>query len=80
MRVEVRKWGNSLALRIPKPVAEDVGVEEGSVVDMTVSKGRLLATPARPRRRRLSDLLGKVTRKNRHGEVKSGRPVGREIW
>jgi hypothetical protein len=31
MRVRVQKWGNSLALRIPKPFAGDVDVSEGCV-------------------------------------------------
>jgi antitoxin MazE len=45
MRVSVQKWGNSLALQIPKPFAEDVGVSEGTLVDVSISKGRLIASP-----------------------------------
>lgn len=80
MRVQVRKWGNSLALRIPKPFAEDVGVGEGTVVDVSVSKGRLVAAPVTPRRVRLNDLLRRVTKRNLHGETGTGHPVGREAW
>jgi antitoxin MazE len=80
MRVQVRKWGNSLALRIPRPFAEDVGVREGTVVDVSISKGRLVATPSRPRRPRLADLLNKINKANIHAEVDSERAVGREIW
>jgi len=80
MRVPVQKWGNSLALRIPKPFAEDVGVSEGTVVDVSISKGRLIAAPVAPRRARLEDLLRRVTKRNLHGEVGTGPAIGREAW
>ncbi len=80
MRVRVQKWGNSLALRIPKPFAADAGVEEGTVVDVSVAEGRLVAAPVRVRRARLRDLLAKVTKANLHDEVDTGAPVGREAW
>lgn len=78
MRVQVQKWGNSLALRIPKPFAADADVREGTELDLAVSEGRLVATPLRRRRPSLRQLLAKVTAKNLHGEVDSGPPVGRE--
>ena len=80
MRVQVQRWGNSLALRIPKPFAEDAGVTAGTVVDVSVSKGRLIASPVAPRRMRLKDLLRRVNKKNLHGESDFGRPIGREVW
>ena len=80
MRVLVQKWGNSLALRIPKPFAEDVGVSEGTVVDVSISKGRLIAAPVAPRRAHLEDLLRRVTKRNLHREVATGPAVGREAW
>jgi antitoxin MazE len=76
---EFRKWGNSLALRIPKPFAVDAGVEEGTVIDVSLSEGRLVATPVRARPR-LRDLLDRVTKANLHHEVDTGGPVGREAW
>ena len=80
MRVQVQKWGNNLALRIPKPFAEDMGVREGTVVEWSVSEGRLVAAPIRAHTTRLQDLLAKVTKANFHGEVDTGIPVGREVW
>ncbi len=80
MRVRVKKWGNSLAVRIPKPFAEEVEVHEGSIVDLSVSEGSLVAAPARPRRLSLTRLLKKVTKANLHGEVDAGPAVGRESW
>ena len=80
MRVNVQKWGNSLALRIPKAFAEDAAVEEGTVVDLSVSKGRLVAVPVRRRKPKLAELLRGVKRANLHGEVAHGPAVGREAW
>ena len=79
MRVAVQKWGNSLAVRIPKPFAEDVGVAEGTLVDMTVVEGRLIARPV-VQRVRLADLLRRITRASLQGEVETGAPAGREVW
>ena len=80
MRVRVQKWGNSLALRIPKPFAEDVGVREGTALQLLVSKGRLVAAPVRAPKIRLKDLLARVTKANIHSEVDTGSPAGREVW
>lgn len=78
MRVQVQKWGNSFALRIPKKLAEEVKVSRGSEVELSIEKGRLVVAPAR-KKYRLDDLLGKVTRRNIHPETDWGRPVGKEI-
>lgn len=80
MRVRVRKWGNSLAVRIPKPFAEDAAVHEGAVVDMYVSEGAIVARPVRRKSVTLKDLLAKVNDRNRHPEVETGPRVGRESW
>ena len=80
MTTRVHKWGNSLALRIPKPFAEEAGLEPDSVVDITVKDGALLITPTPKRKRQLQELLSGITEENRHGETDWGKPVGREIW
>ena len=80
MRVHVQKWGNSLALRIPKAVAQDIGVHAGTAVDVVVSRGRLVATPVVPAIASLKDLLRRVTKRNVHSEIDSGAPEGRERW
>jgi antitoxin MazE len=80
MKVHIQKWGNSLALRIPKPFAEDADVKAGTVVDLSVSEGRLVAAPLRKKKVTLRQLLAKVSRGNLHGEVDSGPAVGRESW
>lgn len=80
MRVQVQKWGNSLALRIPKPFAEEVEVSEGTVVDLRITDGKLVVTPTKRRKVTLSQLLAKVTKSNLHEEVDTGPSVGRESW
>jgi antitoxin MazE len=80
MHVRVQKWGNSLALRIPKPLAEDAEVREGTVLNLAVSEGKVVATPVEKRKLTLKQLLSKVTRKNLHRKIDYGAAVGREIW
>lgn len=80
MRTKVRKWGNSLGVRIPKAFAEEAAVGEGSTVDVSVAEGRIVVTPVARRRYTLESLLGGVTARNRHAEIDVGRPRGREAW
>jgi antitoxin MazE len=80
MRVNVQKWGNSLALRIPKAFAEEAAVTEGSLVDLSVSEGRLVAVPVRRKKIRLKQLLRGVKRGNLHREIDYGPASGREVW
>ena len=80
MRVQIQKWGNSLALRIPKPFAEEAEVREGTVVDLSLAEGKLVAVPDVKRRVTLRQLLSKVTKDNLHKEVDFGSAAGREAW
>jgi antitoxin MazE len=80
MRVQIQKWGNSLALRIPKPFAEEAAVREGTVVDLSLTEGKLIAVPAAKGRVTLRRLLSKVTKDNLHKEVDFGSAAGREAW
>jgi len=80
MTTRVQKWGNSLALRIPKPLAIEAGLKNDSPVELSLQEGRLVITPAVQSAVSLDELLAKVTRKNLHGEVDAGPAAGREIW
>jgi antitoxin MazE len=80
MRSKVQKWGNSLALRIPKAYALEVGFRRDSDVEVSVRQGSLVIAPAKVPTYALDDLLSKVTRRNRHGEVDLGPAAGREGW
>lgn len=80
MKVAIQKWGNSLAVRIPKAFADDLGVCAGSVVDVSVLDGRLIAAPRRREKVHLADLLSGVTPANRHDEIATGEAAGGEAW
>lgn len=80
MHVRVQKWGNSLALRIPKPLAKDAEVTEGTVLNLAVSEGKVVATPVEQKKLSLREVLAKVNKKHLHGEVDFARSAGREIW
>lgn len=80
MRTRVGKWGNSLAVRIPRAFAEEIGVDEDTEVEMTVTDEALVVAPVRVRRYALENLLERVTEENLHDEVDTGRSVGREAW
>jgi antitoxin MazE len=79
MNAVVQKWGNSLALRIPKAVADQIQVAAGSEIELKVEGASLVVTAAAPRYR-LSDLLKQVTPDNRPGEIDWGPPKGKEAW
>ncbi len=80
MRTRIQKWGNSLALRIPKPFAEETRLEEDSAVELTVKNGRLLVVPVVTPGPSLADLVSQITSENRHGETETGDAVGNEGW
>jgi len=80
MKTRVQRWGNSLAVRIPKSFAEEVGLREESPVDLSLHRGGLLLEPSTPRPPTLEDLLGKVRKSNIHAEVDAGPAQGGEAW
>jgi antitoxin MazE len=81
MKTTVRKWGNSLGLRIPKAVAEEAAVVQGSTVDVTVDRrGRLIVKVSERTEYALEELLARVTEQNLHREIAVDRPRGREVW
>ena len=61
MRTHVARWGNSLALRIPRHLASEVGLAEGSHVELAVADGRLIVQPRPPT---LEALLAGITTEN----------------
>ena len=80
VRVRVHKWGNSLAVRIPKPFADEADIAEGAEMELAVSRGRLVLSPPAQRRYRLAVLLAAVTAANLHDEMDFGAATGREAW
>jgi len=79
MRVSIQKWGNSLALRIPKAFADEANLGESTLVELSLVDGKLIISPARKTEWTLDELLAGVTDENIHGEIDFGPPVGKEI-
>lgn len=80
MKTRVQRWGNSLAVRIPKSFAEEVGLEHDSTVDLRLSEGKLILERSAPPAPSLSELLRHVRKSNLHTEVDTGPAKGREAW
>jgi len=80
MKTHIQKWGNSLALRIPKSFATETHLEQGTLVEVSLVNGTLLVTPLRQPAMTLEELLQGVTPENLHHEVDTGPAVGSEGW
>jgi antitoxin MazE len=80
MQTRVQKWGNSLGVRIPRGLAEEVGLVAGTEVNLSSKDGQLVVTPALPTRLRLDDLLAVVSECNIHSSIDMGSAVGAEIF
>jgi antitoxin MazE len=78
MQTQFSRWGNSLALRIPKALADEIAAVEGSAATITVENGAIIIRPAAPVYD-LANLIKGITPKNRHSEIDTGGPVGNEI-
>ena len=80
MQAHIQKWGNSLAVRIPKTFADEVGLTNDSAVEITIRNGEIVITPKPAQQYQLDDLLSQITDDNLHGEVDMGDAVGKEVW
>jgi len=80
MSITLHRWGNSVGLRVPKPMLEQLGLSEGSRVDVMIEDGRLVIEPVRRGRMTMAELLEGFTQGDPPGEVDWGSPVGREVW
>jgi antitoxin MazE len=79
VKVQVVKWGNSHAVRLPKVVLEKAEMRNGDQLEVRVEKGRIALQPARPKLT-LQDLVDRITAKTLHDEQDWGKPIGREVW
>ena len=80
MRIQIQKWGNSLALRIPRVYAQEAKIHKGSAVDIALKEGKFVLTPLAVPIYTLKKLLADINKKNTHQEQGFGRPQGVEIW
>ncbi len=78
---EIKKWGNSLALRIPKDLAQTLELHEGTQLTLELTEHGLLLKPAKKRRsKNLNELLEGLTPEKIHREIDWGQAVGNELW
>ncbi len=79
LKTKIQKWGNSLAIRIPKAFANQINVNEGSTLDLSIENRKIIVSPMEEKYS-LDEFLEKINDDNLHGEIDMGKPVGKEIW
>ncbi len=80
MLTKVQRWGNGLALRIPKVFALDAQLENDSLVEISLVDGQIIVKPVSAPTWSLEELLAGIHKNNIHHEVDSGFAVGNEVW
>jgi antitoxin MazE len=80
MKTKIQKWGNSLAVRLPKSVVQQKSLTEGEGVSVDVKDGIIVIEQLKKPKYTLDELVSQITPENRHDEIDWGRPVGKEVW
>lgn len=80
MNAKVKKWGNSLGVRIPQNIAEEVQVDYDTPIDIRVDDGRIIITPQNRVTYTLDELVDGITPENLHEEISTGGRRGNEFW
>ncbi len=80
MQTKIQKWGNSLAIRIPKSFALNINLKQDELVDLSVDESKIVITPIERKEYSLEELLKGVSKNNLHSEIDTGSPTGKEIW
>jgi len=78
MEAVVKKWGNSLGIRIPNLIVRELALKDGSFVDINDKGKTIIIKPVQ--KNKLSEMLGKINEQNIHKEIETGGPVGKEVW
>jgi len=80
MEIKVKKWGNSLGLRIPQAIANQINIQDGSRINLVLKNNKIELIPAVSEEYRLNDLVELIDESNLHIEIFSGQAQGKEIW
>lgn len=80
MKTSVQKWGNSLGVRIPRALADQAQICEGSVIEIEEVEGVITIQAVTPKEHTLDELVSGITEENRHGEIDTGESRGSEVW
>lgn len=80
MVTKIQNWGNKLALSIPKSFAQNAFLVNVAQVDINLVKGKIIISAIGPPEISLDDLFNRLDSKNIHDEIRTGTPVGKELW
>ena len=78
MEAVVKKWGNSLGIRIPNLLARGLSLKDGSSVSINNTGNEIVIRPVK--KNKLSEMLSQINEQNLHKEIHTGDPSGKEIW
>ena len=78
MTVALKKWGNSLALRIPKDITQTLNIGDNTLMELDIYNGALIIKPKKENY--LESMVSQINSKNLHKEVDIGDKVGNEEW
>jgi antitoxin MazE len=78
MEIVIKKWGNSLGIRIPNLIVREFSLKDGSFVEITDVGNEIIIKPKR--KNKLSEMLDAINEQNIHEEIETNVPVGKEIW
>lgn len=77
MQITIKKWGNSLGIRIPKSFVKSLSLKDGSLVEIRDNNGEMVIYPVKDD---LTDMLSRINDSNLHDEFDTGKSEGKEIW
>jgi len=80
METVIKRWGNSLGIRLPKVLAEHFNINNGSHLELRIEKDHIKILPVSNQKYTLKELMTKVSKKNIHSEIDTGNVVGKEVW
>jgi antitoxin MazE len=78
METVIKKWGNSLGIRIPNLIVKEMALRDGSFVNIDGKENEIIIKPIR--KTKLSEMLSQINKQNIHEEITATGPVGKEIW
>lgn len=80
-QTKVSQWGNSLAIRLPQALVNELSIERGVDVELQIENdGFKVKIPSTPKKFTLEELLAGVTPDNLHAETDWGKAQGKEAW
>ena len=80
MQTSVKKWGNSLAIRVPQAIASQINITEGSKIKLILKNNIIEIIPTESKEYSLKNLLSAINNENHHLEISTDSPIGKEIW